>query len=280
VVLAAARAAMDAWLRGIALPLADGDPEAATWARTWAAALVALPRLHGALRSPGARPVATAPVRVVDTMPRIDDGGAPITAALETLIAAAQHEVVLVNPYVVLLRSFAETLARAARRGVAITIVTNSPVSSDNALSQRLFQEQWPRLLAHVPGLRLFASGERTLHGKYAVVDGQVAFVGSENLDPLSMTVLGEIAVAIASPDVARVLADGPRRALDGAGPVLHEYRIARDASGAPLLDDDGLPRVAFGPRDHADPDAWTRLSWRWRILGYLAGPPLLPPLF
>ena len=64
-------------------------------------------------------------------------------------------------------------LAEAAGRGVRITILTNSPLSSDNAMSQAVFLEQWPELLARLPGARLFVTGDRhNLHGKLAVFDG------------------------------------------------------------------------------------------------------------
>ena len=81
------------------------------------------------------------------------------------------------SPYLVLSEEGIALLADAGRRGVAITVLTNSPVSSDNALSQAFFLEQWPDLLARVPGMRLFVGGSpHTLHGKSAVFDDQVTW--------------------------------------------------------------------------------------------------------
>lgn len=84
--------------------------------------------------------------------------------------------------------------ADIAKRSVQITMLTNSPLSTDNALSQTFFLEQWPELMARVPTLRLFVAGDRhTLHSKLAVIDGQLALIGTYNLDPLSIAINSEL---------------------------------------------------------------------------------------
>lgn len=93
-------------------------------------------------------------------------------------------------------------LEEAARCGVAITIVTNSPVSSDNALSQAFFLEQWPELLARMPTMRLFVAGRANLHTKAVTFDGQIGMVGTCNLDPLSMAFNSEVMAAMWSREV------------------------------------------------------------------------------
>jgi phosphatidylserine/phosphatidylglycerophosphate/cardiolipin synthase-like enzyme len=261
---------MDAWLRDRAAPPRAGE---------WADALAALPGLRGALRDEPRPAAPTAPVRVLDSVPRPGGSGA-VDAALDRFFATARRDVLLVTPYVVATERLAASLAAAGRRGVAVTIVTNGPVSSDNGLSQVFFRDQWPRLLARVPGLRIFASGSRMLHDKIAVVDERLAMVGSQNLDPLSLTVMGESAVVADSPALADALAAATRRRLRAGPPVVYEYRIRRDAAGRPVRDAGGAPVVAFGPRDHADPSTWVRPNLAWRLLGWLARPPFVPPLF
>ena len=75
----------------------------------------------------------------------------PITRSLIRLVRSARKEIFIQSPYLVLPREAVDVLAEAAGRGVRITILTNSPLSSDNAMSQGVFLEQWPELLARVP---------------------------------------------------------------------------------------------------------------------------------
>jgi phosphatidylserine/phosphatidylglycerophosphate/cardiolipin synthase-like enzyme len=159
-------------------------------------------------------------------------------------------------------------LADAGERGVETTIITNSPVSSDNALSQAFFLEQWPELLARVPKLRLFVRGEpSTLHGKSTVFDGQLATVGTYNLDPTSQRLNSELVVVVWSERFAREVARGPRRLIASRAPAVYEYRIRRDAAGAPVRGDDGRPIVEFGPEQHSSPSQRKTLSVFWTML-------------
>jgi phosphatidylserine/phosphatidylglycerophosphate/cardiolipin synthase-like enzyme len=201
-------------------------------------------------------------VRILNSVRRLGDGGDEVSRGLARLLASARREVLIQSPYLVLTDAAVDRLVEAGRRGVEITIVTNGPTSSDNALSQALFLEQWPELLARVPGMRLFVRGdEHNVHGKSAVFDGRVAVVGTYNLDPISMTVNGEIALAVWSQDFARRLARPLHAAVAAGAPTTHEYRIARDAAGLPVRDEDGAVRVAFGPAQHVAARGWSSLD-------------------
>lgn len=273
-----AYAAMDAWLRtGEPARSAHPGSEAEL---AWRRAVRHLTHLRGAL----ARPVGDrveGEVRVISSLPRLASSGDPVTQSLFRLMRGAQRAILIENPYVVLTREAVSVFEETGRRGVDMTILTNSPVSSDNPLSQALFREQWPRLLAQVPRLRIYAGGtRRNLHSKFAIFDGRAALVGTYNLDPLSLAVNGELAVAVWSEPFAQRLAQRPRRLLAQGPPALYEYRIARAADGRPRRDRFGRVRVAFGPADHSDPGEWERLGCRWQLLRFAAGLPVLPPLF
>ncbi len=181
---------------------------------------------------------------------------------------AARKRILFQSPYLVLSDEAGELLADAARRGVEITVLTNSPVSSDNALSQAFFLEQWPELLARVPNLRLFVGGrEQTLHDKVAVFDDTVALIGTYNLDPTSMALNSEVVAAIWSRDFARAVAAEPKRMIAAGAPVVYEYRIERDPEGNPVQDEDGRVKIAFGPHDHSSPNEWSALVAYWTVL-------------
>jgi len=163
----------------------------------------------------------------------------------------AEREIVLQSPYFVLTPVAERALEEAAGRGVQITVLTNSPASSDSPPTQAAFLQQWPTFLAKVPTARLFVVAEpRLMHAKVSLIDGVVSFVGSYNLDPLSAYINGEVVGVIWGETQARSL----RRAIDdilagGPGRVV-EYTIQRDADGRAVLKD-GRPIVTFGPDDH-----------------------------
>jgi phosphatidylserine/phosphatidylglycerophosphate/cardiolipin synthase-like enzyme len=252
--------AMEAWLKGKPL-----DPQTARLIAErdlpWQRELEKLPRLRGTLAQT-VRPTVTAEMRLIDSRIRLGSTADPISQSLVRLMRGAPTEVLIESPYLVLLDETAAVLEEVGRRGVAITILTNSPTSSDNALSQAFFLEQWPELLARVPNLRLFVAGdERNVHSKLAVFDGRTSMVGTYNLDPLSMAINGEIAAVVWSRSFAEALAAHPRHMLAQGPPMVYEYTIRRDAQGRPERGPDGKVLIAFGPRDHSSPEAWTSLN-------------------
>jgi cardiolipin synthase C len=67
---------------------------------------------------------------------------------------------------------------------------------------------------------------------------------------------------------------------IAAGAPVVHEYRLRRDRKGAPVLDDDGRPQVAFGPEQHCDPKKWKSLTAFWTTLRAAEKVPGLSPIF
>lgn len=247
--------AMDAFLRAREGRLAEDDEAALT-------ELELLRKEQGPLRgrlsderADAERPLALrGEVRLLDSGPRRLDEVDPITEGLRRLLESARQTVVIETPYLVVDDTVVEAFTRAAQRGVRITIVTNSPSSSDNAMSQAFFLEQWPEILARVPTLRLYVRGDgHNLHAKTATFDDCVGVVSTYNLDPLSMRVQGEVAVVVWSAPFAALVARPALRMVDQGPPITYEYRIRRDAQGEPLRDPEGRPVVAFGPRDHVE---------------------------
>ncbi|MFO7578543.1 MAG: phosphatidylserine/phosphatidylglycerophosphate/cardiolipin synthase family protein [Pelovirga sp.] len=178
--------AMDAWLHG--RPIPEEVAESIVDKKLpWLDELSRVPHLRGALQEK--RPTSvSADIRIVNSRSRLLKSDDPITSSLIQFVRSAQEEIFIQNPYLVLPAEAVDILAEASARGVRITVITNSPVSSDNPMSQGVFLEQWPELLAQVPTLKLYvASNQHNLHGKVAVIDRQLALVGTYNLDPLSI---------------------------------------------------------------------------------------------
>lgn len=258
--------AMDAWLRGRPVP----EKTAAAIRKkgfSWLDDLKKLPRLRGALRKKPAQPKA-AEVCLLDSHPRLLSSDDPISRSLVRLVRSAHDEIFIQSPYLVLSRNIVSYFEEAAARGVRITVLTNSPVSSDNALSQAFFLEQWPEVMARVPTMRLFVAGDKhNLHGKLGAIDGQLALIGTYNIDPLGMAVTGELVAAIWSEPFARQLLAKPRGLIAAGPPRVYEYRIMRDGQGRPERDSDGNVVVAFGPRDHSSPEQWKAVQRYWKLL-------------
>jgi phosphatidylserine/phosphatidylglycerophosphate/cardiolipin synthase-like enzyme len=258
--------AMDAWLRGRPVP---EETRAAIRKKgfSWLEDLAKLPRLRGALTGKPARPVV-AEVRLLDSRPRLLKSGDPVSVSLLRLARSAKRDILLQTPYLVLPREIVSVLEEAAARGVRITVLTNSPLSSDNAQSQAFFLEQWPELLARVPTLRLFVFGDRhNLHSKVGTIDGRLVLIGTYNIDPFSMAVNGEVVAAVWSEALARQVHAETLRFISGGPPVVYEYRIARDGQGRPERDGDGKVVVAFGTEAHATPDQWKDVKRYWTLL-------------
>lgn len=248
--------AMTAWLAG-GRHAGELEPPDAGWAE----ALGKMKRLQGVLAT-GLPGYLRAEVRVLDSTTRFKHPEDRISEAGSRLVRSARKEIFVQSPYVVLADEAVTVFALASEHGVPITILTNSPVSTDSYLSQAFFLEQWPQLLAHIPTLQLYGSGpDQMIHAKIATFDRVLSLVGTYNLSLESMAINSEVMLAIWSPEFAQKLTANPRARLAVGPPKTFHYRIALDADGTPRYDEEGKPIIAFGPQHHTDAETMTRLQ-------------------
>lgn len=246
-----ARARMDAWLHGRTMDFSDGS-ELREMEQRWQEQLEARPELKNALKSFELSSAFSARARVIDSHARIEADAGEITKAVLQLGAAARQEVVLINPYFVLDEDLASVLADAAKRGVRITVLTNSPLSSDNVVAQALFLEQWPTLLARIPTMKLYVlGGNDTLHDKVILFDDTVSLIGTYNLDPIAMRISSELMVGFWSKSINRHFRRQLDRRIASGPPIIYQYRLKRGPNGNAALDEQGRPMVLFGPEHH-----------------------------
>lgn len=244
--------AMDAWLHGRDrdLRVLDelDDPDLAG---QWRKRLLESAEIHGGLTKP-APPVIRAETRILDSAARFGVPHDPISEGLTRLFAATRDTVTIQSPYVVLPEQGVMPFVQACARGAQVNMLTNGPTTSDNSTSQALFLDSWPRLLRDAPCLHLWVANDTpVLHAKVASFDDQVGVIGTYNLEPMSMFTSSEVVAVVWSREFARALMKRTRSLTAGGPPQVVEYRIARDELGAPVLDDQGEPKIAFGPRDH-----------------------------
>ena len=116
-----------------------------------------------------------------------------IEEAYLELIDAAREEVVIASAYFFPGRRFRIALARAARRGVNVTVLLQGRVEYRLVYyaSRALYR---PLLLE---GVRIQEYHRSFLHAKVAVFDGRIASVGSSNIDPLSLLLAREANVFV-----------------------------------------------------------------------------------
>ncbi len=191
-----------------------------------------------------------------------------LTQAIRVAALSAQDRIRIHNPYVTLSEEAIACLELASKRGVKIELLTNSPASTDNTLTQAFFLEDWPRLCARIPNLKLFVlAGDQKLHAKSIEVDDVMTFVKSYNLDLLSECVNSELGIVAWSQSLAKAAGDAFDSDLANPRQNVLEYRIQRDASGRAVFDERGEPIVAFGAKDHLTPKEWKKYQrWRWGV--------------
>ena len=145
-----------------------------------------------------------------------------ILQAYEDLCAAAQKELLIVNAYFVPTPRILEAIKGAARRGVQVTIITNSPATNDlpeMAYASRytysgLFAVNAEENTRNYGGSINVAEwngqkfDEGTLHAKFAVADRKLVVGGSYNLDPRSESLNSETVIEFENEKLGADLAD------------------------------------------------------------------------
>jgi len=110
---------------------------------------------------------------------------------LIALLYEARERAVLTTPYFVPDEPFLEAMRTAARRGVAVHLVVSQHANQRlTQLAQRSFYDE---LLA--AGVKIHLYGPRFLHAKNLTIDGDVALVGSANIDIRSFALNEEISM-------------------------------------------------------------------------------------
>jgi putative cardiolipin synthase len=189
------------------------------------------------------------PTRILDkhsiSGPRND-----ITNNLVKLMDAAEKEIIIQNPYVVLTETAEAAIKRASDRGVKVIIHTNSPMSSDSLLTQAMFLGDWKRILKEMPNTRIFGYKiSSKLHSKVFVFDRKVAVIGTYNMDYVSEKINSEVVAVVKSSSFANRVALKIYNDIKNS----HEYKIK--------VERDGSVTTVFGPETHSDPKVIKRLS-------------------
>lgn len=162
----------------------------------------------------------SAPLRYYSSAPTY--GPSNIYQFYKDALSQARRSIVLSNAYFVPSQEFINLIHAALDRGVSVKILTNSPEASDINYPQFAGRNQYPTLFTH-SNLNLlslyewgghpnFGNNEGTHHAKFVVVDGELCFVGSFNIDARSQFLNTENGVSIRSTEVANILISNVER--------------------------------------------------------------------
>jgi putative cardiolipin synthase len=163
-----------------------------------------------------------------------------LVTRMAEVVAAAESEVIVINPYFIPRASGLEFWRSVVDKGVQVTVLTNSLASTNHVAVHSSYAGYRKRLLE--AGVDLYEAranatavnpqtGERleslTLHTKLLAIDGRYLFVGSLNLDPRAIDINTEMGVLIDSPKMVAPLVERVRARLANVS-----YKLELDDRG------------------------------------------------
>ena len=137
------------------------------------------------------------------------------------LINAARDEVVIASAYFFPGRRFRGALARAARRGVNVTVLLQG--KAEYRLLHYATRALYDSLL--LVGVRIQEYHRSLLHAKVAVFDARIASVGSSNIDPLSLLLAREANIFVDDAEFAAELRASLYEAIENGSTAIPRRR-------------------------------------------------------
>jgi cardiolipin synthase C len=185
---------------------------------------------------------------LADPPEKIDESrraASPLLSRAYALWRGATREVLMESAYLVPLKEGADLIAERARAGVRVRVLTNSLASTDVLPVHAGYAKHRRELVA--AGVELYEfqadahrrAGERryfrrrasgsSLHSKVMVIDRELTWVGSFNIDPRSALINTELAVIVRS----TALAEATARLIEGDLAPDRAWRLSLDPPGA-----------------------------------------------
>jgi len=131
-------------------------------------------------------------------------GGQKVGRLYAWLAERATRSVDITDAYLVLPPRALETLADAARRGVAVRLML--PGHNNHPLAGAAARRSYEMLLE--AGVEIWEWVGAMIHAKTVVVDEEISLVGSSNLDPLSLRRNYELNLLVVDPAVGRGMSE------------------------------------------------------------------------
>lgn len=140
---------------------------------------------------------------IIQPLPTGPDGSPhAFEKILMSLIHSAQQRVTLLTPYFMPTEGIALSLEAATKRGVKVEILV--PHKSDHWLVDAASKSWYWELLQG--GIKLWETTESFIHAKHVTIDGEVALVGSANMDERSFRLNFECSLLVFDGDKVKTL--------------------------------------------------------------------------
>jgi putative cardiolipin synthase len=205
-----------------------------------------------------------------------EDTEGHISRQLGRITGHLRDELLIVSPYFVPGDIGVTGLGGLVKKGVKVTVLTNSLAATDVGAVHAGYKKYREALLA--AGIRLYElkpdangfsrpkgskgspGGSRaSLHAKTFVFDRRAVFIGSLNLDPRSVQLNTEIGVVCENPAFAGALAGGRAGALDRV--AWRVERIVGPDGSARLVWNETTPGGVTQLQDEPGVSAWRQLG-------------------
>ena len=144
-----------------------------------------------------------------------------LAGELQRMIDGAEAEVILISAYLVPTPELEEVVERIEARGVHVRILTNSLQSNNHLSAHAAYRKHINALIDHGADLHEVSTTatdrnlymqtpvdekQLGLHAKLLLVDDNLAFIGSCNLDPRSLKINTEVGLIIESEELNSAL--------------------------------------------------------------------------
>lgn len=119
-----------------------------------------------------------------------------VSDELYNIVSKAKKKVLILSPYLIPTKRAHTMFQELIDRGVKVTIITNSLKSTDNLFAQAGYKAAKDAMIAM--GIELYEYNlVDTTHAKTAVIDDEIALIGTYNLDPRSSKLNREVGIMI-----------------------------------------------------------------------------------
>ena len=128
--------------------------------------------------------------------------GSQLKRALVELFDRAQESIKIYTPYYVPPSELEDALIRASKRGVKVTVITNSPETNDAEPARYAAIRHYRKSINGGVEIRQYLPV--MMHVKGLMVDDTILHMGSHNLTHRSFEINGEIGVFLDNPEIAQ----------------------------------------------------------------------------
>lgn len=141
------------------------------------------------------------------------------------LINNAEQRILICSPYFVPEETLLQALTSAALSGIDVSVIVTEKGDQFLAnMGQRSYYEQLLRA-----GVKIKAyPGPTVLHSKFMLIDEEIAFIGSSNMDPRSFSLNLEVSSIIVDAAVSRRIEDVADEYIDACKPIKYDDWIRR----------------------------------------------------